>query len=260
MRRRSSGIVGETPNLAARLQGIAEPNTVVIAESTRKLLGNLFELEDLGAQELKGIAGPVRAWAALRPSAVESRFEALRTATTPLVGRDEEMDAADAALGAGQERARARSCSSPASRASASRASPRPWWSGLPASRTPACASSARRTIRTAPSTRSSPTSNAPPASAATTRAEQRLDKLEALLAQATNDLGGVAPLFADLLAVPTGERYPPLNLTPQKRKEKTLTALTAQVEGLSAREPVLMVYEDVHWSDPTTREFARPP
>ena len=85
--------------------------------------------------------------------------------------------------------------------------------------------------------------------------AEQRLDKLEALLAQGTNDVSAVAPLLADLLAVPTGERYPPLNLTPQKRKEKTLAALTAQVEGLSAREPVLMVYEDVHWSDPTTRE-----
>ena len=70
-------IVGETPNLAARLQGIAEPNSVVIAESTRKLVGNLFELEDLGAQDLKGIAGPVRAWAALRPSSVESRFDAL---------------------------------------------------------------------------------------------------------------------------------------------------------------------------------------
>ena len=60
-------IVGETPNLAARLQGIAEPNRVVIAESTRKLVGNLFELEDLGARDLKGIAGPVLAWAALRP-------------------------------------------------------------------------------------------------------------------------------------------------------------------------------------------------
>ena len=70
-------IVGETPNLAARLQGIAEPNSVVIAESTRKLVGNLFELEDLGAQDLKGIAGPVRAWAALRASSAEGRFEAL---------------------------------------------------------------------------------------------------------------------------------------------------------------------------------------
>jgi class 3 adenylate cyclase len=66
------GIVGETPNLAARLQGVAEPNTVVIAESTRKLIGNLFDLEDVGAQELKGIAGAVRAWAALRPASVES--------------------------------------------------------------------------------------------------------------------------------------------------------------------------------------------
>ena len=89
--------------------------------------------------------------------------------------------------------------------------------------------------------------------------AEQRLDKLEALLAQATNDVGAVAPLIADLLAVPIGDRYPALDLTPQKRKEKTLAALVAQVEGLSAREPVLMVYEDVHWSDPTTRESARP-
>ena len=69
-------IVGETPNLAARLQGIAEPNSVVIAESTRKLVGNLFELEDLGGQDLKGIAGPVRAWAARRESSAEGRFEA----------------------------------------------------------------------------------------------------------------------------------------------------------------------------------------
>src|SRR5215469_9152563 len=74
------GIVGETPNLAARLQGIAKPNTVVIGDSTRRLLGNLFELQDLGARDIKGIAGPARAWAALRARSVESRFEALHTA------------------------------------------------------------------------------------------------------------------------------------------------------------------------------------
>ena len=86
-------IVGETPNLAARLQGVADPNSVVIAESTRKLLGNLFELEDLGARDLKGIAGPVRAWTALRPSGVESRFEALHASgLTELVGREEELE------------------------------------------------------------------------------------------------------------------------------------------------------------------------
>ena len=87
------GIVGETPNLAARLQGIAEPNTVVIAEATRRLLGNLFELKDLGARDLKGIAGPVRAWVALRASTVESRFEALHpSGLTALVGREEETE------------------------------------------------------------------------------------------------------------------------------------------------------------------------
>jgi class 3 adenylate cyclase len=87
------GIVGETPNLAARLQGIAEPNRVVLAENTRRLLGNLFELEDLGAQDLKGIAVPVRAWAALRPASVESRFEAMHASgLTELVGREEELE------------------------------------------------------------------------------------------------------------------------------------------------------------------------
>ena len=86
-------VVGETPNLAARLQGLAEPNTVVIAEGTRRLLGNLFELQDLGAKDIKGIGGPVRAWAALRASSVESRFDALHTTgLTALVGREEEFE------------------------------------------------------------------------------------------------------------------------------------------------------------------------
>ena len=86
-------IVGETPNLAARLQAIAEPNTVVIADATRRLLGNLFELRDLGPRELKGITGPVRAFAALRESSVESRFEAMHPrGLTALVGREEELD------------------------------------------------------------------------------------------------------------------------------------------------------------------------
>src|SRR4029077_15617989 len=86
-------VVGETPNLAARLQDIAEPNTVVIAESTQKLLGNFFDLQDLGAQDLKGISGRVRAWAALRPASIESRFEALHASgLTELVGREEELE------------------------------------------------------------------------------------------------------------------------------------------------------------------------
>jgi hypothetical protein len=87
------GMVGEAPNLAARLQSIAEPNTVVIAESTRRLLGSFFQLDDLGMRSIKGIADPVRAWAVLQASSVESRFEALHPAgLTALVGREEEVE------------------------------------------------------------------------------------------------------------------------------------------------------------------------
>jgi class 3 adenylate cyclase len=86
-------IVGGTPNLAARLQGVAEPDSVVVAESTRRLVGNLFELQDLGAQDLKSIVEPVRAWTVLRPTAMESRFEALHAGgLTELVGREEELE------------------------------------------------------------------------------------------------------------------------------------------------------------------------
>jgi len=162
-------VVGETPNLAARLQGIAEPNMVVIAESTRRLLGNLFDLQDLGAKDLKGISGPAKAWAALRPSSVESRFEALRTATTPLVGREEELDLL---LRRWEQAKRGDGCVvliSGEPGIGKSRLA-ETMVGGLPASRTPACASFARRTIRTPPFTRLSPTLNALPASAETTR------------------------------------------------------------------------------------------
>ena len=249
------GIVGETPNLAARLQGIAEPNTVVVAESTRKLLGNLFELEDLGAKDLKGIARPAHAWAALRPSSVESRFEALRTATTPLVGRDEEM----AMLMRRWTQAKAGDgcvvliLGEP----------------GIGKSR---IAEVMQERLGAEPHIRlrffCSPyhqDSALYPAIAQLERAagfhredtpEQRLAKLEAVLVRATNDISEAAPLIADLLSIPTGERYPALSLTPQKRKEKTLQALVAQAEGLAVRQPVLMIFEDVHWSDPSTREL----
>ena len=247
-------VVGETPNLAARLQGIAEPNMVIIAESTRKLLGNLFDLQDLGTQELKGVSGKVQSWAALRPSSVESRFEALRTATTPLVGREEEVDL----LLRRWEQAKA-------GEGSVVLISGEP---GIGKSR---IAQTIGERLSGEPHTRlryfCSPhhqDSALYPSIVQLERAagfrredtaEQRLEKLEAVLAQGTNDLGQVVPLLADLLSVPTGERYPPLDLTPQKRKEKTLHAQVAQLEGLSARQPVLMVWEDVHWSDPTTRE-----
>ena len=235
-------------------KGIAEPNTVAISESTRKLLGNLFELAGPPSKDLKGIDGPVRAFAALRPSAVESRFEALRTATTPLVGREEEL----ALLMRRWEQAKAGDGNVVLI-------------SGEPGIGKSRIAQTIVERISAEPHTRlryfCSPhhqDSALYPSIAQLERAagfrredtpEQRLDKLKAVLAQGTNDLSQAVPLLADLLSIPTGDRYPPLNLTPQKRKEKTLRALLAQLEGLAARQPVLMVWEDVHWSDPTTRE-----
>jgi class 3 adenylate cyclase len=86
------GVIGETPNLAARLQALARPGTLVVADSTRRQIGTLFEIEDLGPQPLAGFAEPQRAWRVAGESGVASRFEALRSGTTPLIGRDEELD------------------------------------------------------------------------------------------------------------------------------------------------------------------------
>jgi class 3 adenylate cyclase/predicted ATPase len=247
-------VVGETPNLAARLQAEATPGTIAIDPTTRRLLGGLFEYRDLGGIEAKGFANRVQAFAVVRPSMVESRFEALRTATTPLVGRDEEVDlllrrweqakggdgcvvliSGEPGIGksriaqtiverlAGEPHTRLRYFCSPHHQDSAL----------YPSIAQLERAAGFRREYM----------------------AEQRLEKLEAVLAEGTNDLNQVVPLLADLLSIPTGDRYPPLDLTPQKRKEKTLQAQVTQLEGLSARQPVLMVWEDVHWSDPTTRE-----
>jgi tetratricopeptide (TPR) repeat protein len=247
--------VGETPNLAARLQGIAAPNTVIIAEGTRRLLGNLFELQDLGPKNLKGLAGPARAWVVLRARSVESRFEALHaTRLTDLVGREEELELllrrwARAKTGEGQVVLIAGEAGIGKSRLTAALLEN---LAGEPHTRLRYFCSPHHQDSALYPSIvqleraagfRREDTS------------EQRLEKLEAVLAQGTNDLSEAVPLLADLLSIPTGDRYRPLNLTPQKRKERTLQVQLVQVEGLAARQPVLMVFEDVHWSDPTTRE-----
>jgi class 3 adenylate cyclase/tetratricopeptide (TPR) repeat protein len=248
------GVVGETPNVAARLQAGATPGTIAIDTTTRRLLGGLFEYRDLGGIEAKGFANRVQAYEVVRPSMVESRFEALRTATTPLVGREEEVDLL---LRRWEQAKRGDGCVV--------------LISGEPGIGKSRLIQALQERLRDESHTRlrffclpHHQDSALYPAIAQLERAagfhrednaERRLDKLEAVLAQATNDLGGATPLIADLLSIPTGDRYPPLNLTPQKRKEKTFHALLAQAEGLAARQPVLMTYEDVHWSDPTTRE-----
>jgi class 3 adenylate cyclase/tetratricopeptide (TPR) repeat protein len=249
------GVVGETPNLAARLQSLATPNSVVIGPTTRRILRDLFEYQDLGRIEVKGFDAPVQAYRVIRASLVESRFEALRTTTTPLVGREEEIEL----LMRRWQRAKEHEssvvvvCGEP----------------GIGKSR---LAQAVQDRLSTEPHTRiryfCSPHHEDSPLypiivqleRAAGFRredtSEQRLGKLETVLGEGTKDIGEAAPLLAELLSIPTGERYPRLDLTPQKRKEKTLKALLAQVEGLSAKQPVLMVFEDAHWIDPTTREF----
>ena len=247
-------IVGETPNLAARLQGIAEPNSVVIAESTRKLLGNLFELEDLGAKDLKGISGPVRAWAALRQASVESRFEAFHASgLTELVGREEELDLllrrwSKAKTGEGQVVLLSGEAGIGKSRLTAAlleRLVTEPH-TRLRYFCSPQHTDSALYPIigqmeRAARLTHDDTT-------------QAKLDKLDALLAQ-TSTSSQDASLFADMLSLPNDGRYPTLDPDPQRRRQRTLEALNRQMEVLSRSNPVLMIVEDVHWSDPTSLE-----
>jgi class 3 adenylate cyclase/tetratricopeptide (TPR) repeat protein len=248
------GIVGETPNLAARLQAGAAPGSIAIDPTTRRLLGGLFEFRDLGGIEAKGFDNRVQAYEAVRPSMVESRFEALRTATTPLVGRDEEVELL---LRRWEQAKRGDGCvvlisGEPGIGKSRVTETIVERLGGEPHTRLRYFCSPHHQDSALYPSI-------AQLERAAGFRredtAEQRLPKLEAVLAQGTNDLNEAVPLLAALLSIPMGDRYPPLQLTPQKRKEKTLHALLAQLEGLASRQPVLMVWEDVHWSDPTTCE-----
>src|SRR5262245_57385411 len=248
------GIVSETPNLAARLQGIAEPNTVVIAEATRRLLGNLFGLRDLGARDLRGIAEPVLAWVALRASTVESRFEALHpSGLTALVGREDETELllrrwSRAKSGEGQVVLISGEAGIGKSRLIAAlleRLTPEPH-TRLRYFCSPQHTDSAFYPVigqmERAAGLLHDDTS------------QQKLDKLDALLAQTSTSKQDAA-FIAEMLSLPNDGRYPALELTPQQRRQKTLEALTAQMATLSREIPVLMVLEDVHLADPTSLE-----
>ena len=247
-------VVGKTPNLAARLQGVADPDMVVIAESTRRLIGNLFELDDLGAKELKGIDEPVQAWAALRPSSVESRFEAFHASgLTDLVGRQEELDMlmrrwSNVLNGEGQVVLLSGEAGIGKSR--------------LTAALVERLASEPHTRLRYFCSPRHTD-SPLYPIISQTERAagfahgdsvQTKLDKLDAVLAQSFTPPQHRA-LFAELLSLPNDGRYPAAEMSPQQRRQRTLEALTTQTVALAEQAPLLMIFEDTHWIDPTSLE-----
>jgi class 3 adenylate cyclase/predicted ATPase/tRNA A37 threonylcarbamoyladenosine biosynthesis protein TsaE len=248
------GIVGETPNLAARLQGIAEPNMVVICDSTRRLVGNLFELDDLGPKDLKGLARPARAWAALRESSVASRFEALHAiGLTTLVGRDEESELLlrrwlKAKSSEGQVMLLSGEAGIGKSRLTAA------LLEGL------AIEPHARLRYFCSPQHTDSafyPIIGQMERAAGLVHDDTwqaKLDKLDAMLAQNSTSIEDVT-LFAEMLSLPNDGRYPTLELTPEQRRQRTLDALIFQIQALTRSSPVLMIFEDAHWTDPTSLE-----
>jgi class 3 adenylate cyclase len=249
-------VVGETPNIAARLQQLAAPGAVVIADSTRRLLGGMFTLAELGPQSVRGVNTPIPVFRVLREAPTGSRFEALRRAAlAPLIGREHELAllvnrwetakagegqlillSGEAGIGksrlvlALRERLRGESCFQIAYSCSPYHSNSALW---------PMIA----QLERAAAYARDEP----PP---------EKLDKLEALLRQAGEPVADAVPVLAELLGLPLDSRHPAPGGTPQEKKARIFAVLLTQLEGLARQRPMLVVLEDAHWLDPTTTEF----
>src|SRR5467141_3475937 len=250
------GVVGETPNLAARLQTLAEPGQVVISPSTRRLTSGLFEYGDLGRVVLKGLADPIQPWQVLAASAVQSRFEAQHeTSLAPLVGREEELELLlrrwnQASQGEGRV----------------------VLLTGEPGFGKSRLIAALQERLQSQPHIRLRyfcsrqhtdsalyPIINQLERAARFERGDapaQKLLKLQTLLAPAVSKQTAEVPLLADLLSIPRDGQHGLFEVDPQKRKDKTFDALFAQLRRLEQQRPVLTIYEDVQWIDPTTLEL----
>jgi len=250
---RERGVVGETPNLAARLQALAEPGSIVIAESTRRLLGGTFEMKPLGPQVLKGFDPPVPAWAVLREAENVSRFEASRLeAMTPFVGREQEVALLierwrDATEGEGQVVLLSGEAGIGKSRILATlreRISPElhvaTRYQCSPHHINDAFYPIIDQIRRAAGVVTDEP-------------AARRLDKLEAMIALSGLESAEIAPYLGSLLSIPTEGRLSALEMPPNELKERTIGALIALFVGLTRDAPVLALLEDAHWIDPSS-------
>jgi class 3 adenylate cyclase/tetratricopeptide (TPR) repeat protein len=249
-------VVGDTPNLAARLQALAEPDSVVVAGATRRLLGDRFILRDLGRHMVKGLSEPVEAWAIEGVSSNVSRFEAAHAARlTAFVGREAESALLrerqqQAWRGEGQIVLIAGEAGIGKSRFSAwlaeqvaDDAHTRLRYQCSPYHRDSVLHPFVQQFERAAEIAPDEP-------------AERKLDKLETVLQLATARTQEVAPLIASLLSIPAGDRYPAAGLSPAQQRRQTLAALLEQLEGLARQKPVLMLFEDAHWADATSLEL----
>lgn len=249
--------IGPTPNVAARLQALAQPDQIVIATTTQRLLGHLYAYDDLGEQALKGLTSPVRAWRVIGARGEVSRFDAMRGSEgfTELIGRDAELALLQqrwqlARQGQGQ--------------AVLVRGEPGIGKSRLLRALRDHVVADGHSLLRydCAPHFRNSAlypvtaqlrrAANLAPDDAATVR----LDKLQALLALAQCDAAEPLALLATLLNIPLDGRVPPVDMTPQLQRQQTYQALEDLLHGMAQRQPILLVVEDAHWADPSTLEF----